>query len=194
VASTPAPSRPATYTVDTRSGSGSSAWLAIALAAGDAPARTAASFIAAALDGPDGLLAHALGGGLAHAWSARVVGGGRASALVVRIESAPGALDAAVAQARALFDRVRQGSLAETDRARAASLLADRELAASLDPSHRVSSLWRDAPRAAASDASLDPGAPTLDALRSFASTALHDDALVIIAVRPPRPTPKPPS
>jgi hypothetical protein len=194
MASTPAPARPATYTVDTRSGGGSSAWLAIALPAGDAAARSEASFVAAALDGADGLLAHALGGGLAHAWSARVVGGPGASALVVRIESAPGALDAAVAQARALFDRVRQGSLVEADRARAAALLADRDLAASLDPSRRASALWRDPPR----DASHDPAhdsPPTLDALRSFASTTLRDDALVIVAVRPPRPAPtKPPS
>ena len=183
IASVPAPAKPATYTVDSRGSGASSAWLAIALPAGDAQARTAGEWLAASLDGRDGLLAHALGGGLARTWSARVVGSARASALVVRVESPPGALDAAVAQARALLDRVRQGSLAETDRARAAALLADRELAASLDPSHRVAALWQE-PH--------ETTAPTIDALRTFASTALRDDALVIVAVRPPRP--KPPS
>ena len=142
---------------------------------------TSAYLAAASLDGADGLLAHALGGGLARSWSARVVGGaarlgaGRAGRLRPN-----GTLDAAVAQARALFDRLRQGSLADADRARAVSLLADRDLAASLDP--------RAPPRLASGRAPTpEPAQPTLEALRAFASTWLHDDALVIVAVRPPR-------
>ena len=158
--------------------------------------RLDAEWLAAALDGADGLLERALGGGLARGWSARVVGGARAAALVIRIDSPAGALDAAVAQARGLLDRLRQGSLAAADVAHATTLLADRDLAASLDPSRRLLALWRSAPQGA--DTPPAPP-PTLDALRAFAATTLHDDALIIVAVRPPRspsdhppPSPKP--
>jgi hypothetical protein len=158
---------------------------------GDATARATAEWVAAALDGDAGLLAKALGAaGLARSWGARVVGGPLAAALVVRVESPSGALDAAVAQTRALLDRVRQGALVEADRARAAALLADRDLAASLDPARRVAALWS-APRSGhgpAPQATAAPQAPTLDAIRAFAASTLRDDALVIVAVRPPRP------
>jgi hypothetical protein len=182
--SSPAAPRSATYAVDAPAGSSSEAWLALALPPGDATAQSNAEWIAATLDGPDGLLAHALGSGLARAWSARVVGGPHASALVVRVDSAAASLDAAVAQVRALFDRLRQGSLGAADQTHAATLLGERDLAGSLDPSRRVLNLWRGAIAAAP---------PTLDALRSFASTTLRDDALIIVAVRPPH-APSPPS
>ena len=178
VPSTPAPPRSATYAVDAPPGGSSQAWLALALPPNDANAAASAEWIAAALDGTDGLLAHALGGGLARSWSARVVGAARASALVVRVDSAAGALDAAVAQVRSLFDRVRQGSLSPSDFAHASALLADRELASSLDPSRRVLALWKGA---------TPPQPPTADALRAFASSTLRDEALIIVAVRPPR-------
>jgi len=190
VPSAPSPPRSATYAVDAPPGGSSQAWLALALPPDDAAAAAAAEWIAAALDGADGLLAHALGGGLARAWSARVVGAGHASALVVRVDSAAGALDAAVAQVRGLFDRLRQGSLTAADLAHATALLADRDLAASLDPSRRALALWR---------GTTPSPAPSADALRAFASSTLRDEALIIVAVRPPRtpadrttPPPKP--
>jgi hypothetical protein len=182
----PAP-RSATYAVDAPPGGSTEAWLALALPAGDASARSTAEWLAATLDGADGLLAHALGGGLARAWSARVVGGAHASALVVRVDSPAGALDAAVAQVRGLLDRVRQGSLTPADVAHAAALLADRELAGSLDPSRRLLALWQSDPAGASTPSIAAPPPPTLDALRAFASTTLRDDALIIVAVRPPR-------
>jgi hypothetical protein len=180
VPSVPAPPRPATYAVDAPPGGSSQAWLALALPPDDRSAALAAEWIAAALDGTDGLLARALGGGLARSWGAQVVGSAHASALVVRVDSAAGALDAAVAQVRGLLDRVRQGSLASADVAHAEALLSERDLAASLDPARRVLALWR-------AGTPPDAPAPTLDALRAFASTTLRDDALIIVAVRPPR-------
>jgi hypothetical protein len=185
VPSAAAAPRAATYAVDAPAGGSSQAWIALSLpaTASDASARTNAEWIAATLDGADGLLEHALGGGLARSWSARVVGGARA-ALVIRVDSAAGAIDAAVAQVRGLLDRLRQGSLAATDVTHATALLAERDLAASLDPGHRVLALWRDARSAPGADVA----PPTLDALRAFASTTLRDDALIIVAVRPPRP------
>lgn len=168
--------RPGTYPVETAGGT-TEALLALPLPAGDAAATAAAGVLAFALDGPQGLLASALGAaGLARAWSARVVGGRAAAALVVRVSTAAGALDAAVAQTRALLDRLRQGALTDADVARAVATRAAAELAASLEPRARLTALFRgDAPSPV----------PGLEAVRAFAAGALKDDALVIVATRP---------
>ena len=190
VPSVPGLPRPATYSVDARPGASSQAWLALPLPSSDAGAKVAATWLAASLDGPDGLLDRALGGGLARSWSARVTGGPRASALVIRVDSAPGSIDAAVAQVRGLLDRLHQGSLVDTDRAHAAAVLGAHDLATTLDPSHRLRALWTNAPDATA--AAQPAAGPALDALRAFATSVLRDDALIIVAVRPPRTVPPP--
>ncbi len=178
-ATVPAATRPGTYPVETIGGS-TEALLAIPLPAGDAAASAAAGVVAMALDGPQGLLASALGEpGLARSWSARVVGGRLASALVVRVATAGGALDAAVAQTRALLDRLRQGALTDSDFARAGASRAAADLASSLDPRARVVALFRGEPA---------PPAVTLESVRAFAAAALRDDALVIVAARPRAP------
>jgi hypothetical protein len=177
--SAPAAPRPGTYAVDLPAGAPSEAWLALPLPPNDEAARSMATWLAFALDGADGLLAHALGGGLARSWSARVVGSPRAPALVVRVASAGGALDTAVAQTRALLDRLRQGGLTDADRARAARASDEEQLTASLDPRARLATLWRGDP------APSPP--PPLEALRAFAAASLRDEALVIVAARPPR-------
>ncbi len=176
---TTGPVRPGTYAVETVGASSSEAWLALALPPDDAAARLNATLLAAALDGPDGLLAHVLGAGFARGWGARVTGSAHAPALVVRIDSVQGALDAAVAETRALFERLRQGGLAETDRARAIARSSSTELASSLDPKNRLVALWR-------GDAS-GSSAPSLDALRAFCTATLQDEALVLLAARPGR-------
>jgi hypothetical protein len=107
-----------------------------------------------------------------------VVSGLRAASLEVTITTAAGAVDAAVAQTRALFDRLRQGALSEADVARATALRDESELAASLDPRTRLVALWR-------GDAARPSERPSLDALRAFSAQTLHDDALVIVALRP---------
>ena len=172
--------RPGTYVVDVEAGAPSEATIAIALTASDDASRRSAHWIAAALDGPDGLLARALGeSALARAWSAHVTAAPRATALVVRITSSNGQLDAAVAQTRALLDRLRQNGLADAERTRAAESRSRTELAAALDPRARLLSLWR-GDRAAGA-------APTAEAIRTFAAATLRDDALVIVAARPAR-------
>jgi hypothetical protein len=169
--------RPGTYAIDVEPGSPSEATLAIAIAATD-DARRGAQWIAAALDGPDGLLARALGeSGLARSWSASAIGAPRAPALVVRVVSSNAQLDAAVAQTRVLLDRLRQNGLSEADRTRANEIRARTELATSLDPRARLLALWR-GDRAST--------APTADAIKAFAST-LRDADLVIVAARPAR-------
>lgn len=184
-----APPHPGTYVADRPAGATPEAWLAFALSPHDAAGLRHAHWMAAALDGADGLLARALGSipgdahdDLASAWGASIAGEPRAPALVVRLAAAGGSLDTAVAQTRALFDRLRQGALRDEDVARASALLARRRLGASLDPRARVLDLWR-------SPAASGPAvpAPTLDSLRAFAAATLHDHALVIVAARPPR-------
>jgi hypothetical protein len=190
-----APARAGTYAVELPPKAASEAILAVPLAGADEAARFAAAGVAAALDGPGGLLARAVGGTLqgdlpsvplARAWSAAVVGGPRSPALVLRLVASDSWLDAAVAQTRALLDRLRQGGLREEDRARAAATLGRTAVAALLDPRARAIGVWRDADHTPAGAGGVPP-APSLDALRVFASAALHDDALIIIALRPAR-------
>jgi hypothetical protein len=174
--------RPETHAVALAPGASSQALLAFPLPTGEAAQGTAA-WLVGALDGPDGLVARALGAGgstpLARSSNAELVGEPRSAAMVIRVEAAEGSLDAAVAQIRALLDRVRQGALREEDRARAGEALSRAALAASLDPRSRVVALWR--------GAAATPPAPTLDALRAFAASSLREDGLVIVAARPPR-------
>jgi hypothetical protein len=177
--------RPGTYAVDLPAGARSEALLALPLPPADAAARNDAVWLAAVLDGPDGLLSRALGasgdGGhaLASTWSVAVVGAPRAPALALRVASDDPTLDAAVAQTRALLDRLRSGALRDDDLTRATRAVARNELSASLDPRARTIALWRGEPASQA---------PSLESLRAFAAGALRDDALVIVAARPPRP------
>ncbi|HEY8090793.1 MAG TPA: hypothetical protein VIF09_23185, partial [Polyangiaceae bacterium] len=128
---TPPAVRPGTYSLASHAGASSEALLALSLPPADDTSRARAAWLAAALDGPDGLLARVLGGradapadsSLATAWSAGVVGAPRAPALTIRLTASDPMLDAAVAQTRALLDRLRQGALHDDDHARAAAVL-----------------------------------------------------------------------
>jgi hypothetical protein len=173
---TPPPPRPGTYASPSEA---SSVWLALPLPRGQGVTlHDAARATAAALDGPSGLLSRALSSGLASAWAAKVVGSREAPALVVHVTSAGQALDAAVAQVRALFDRLRQGALSEADRTYAASRLAEQDLRAELTREGRLQRLWRGDPKT--------PAVPSLEAWRAFLADAIRDDAWIIVASRPP--------
>jgi hypothetical protein len=107
-----------------------------------------------------------------------VLGPAQAPALVIRVAAADGSLDACVAQIRALLDRIRQGALRDTDRARAEALLTRARLGSGLDPRERIVDLWR---------GQAPSPAPSLEDLRLFASASVRDEDLVIVAARPPR-------
>jgi hypothetical protein len=178
--------RPGTYAVELAPGSASEALLVLPVPR-EPSSHAAAEWLAATLDGADGLLAHALGAGtdaraLATAWSAGVAGGELAPALVLRVVADDAQLDPAVAQVRGLLDRLRQGALRDEDLARATRVLEGARRAASMDPRARTIALWR---------GSTSAPPPTLDALRGFATATLHDDGLVVVAARPPR-SPRP--
>ncbi len=204
---TPGAVRSGTYAVELPTKTMSEALLAIPLPLGDDSAFLAARWTAAAIDGPNGLIARALGGSgrgdpagstPVRAWSS-VLGSPRAPAIVIRLVAPDPALDSSVAQARATLERLRQGALTEADRTRAAASLAKAAVSASLDPRARAIDVWRGQaiPRgdnAAPGQEAAGPPAPTLDALRAFAAAELRDDALIVVAARPARADADPPS
>ena len=120
---TPGAVRSGTYAVELPTKTMSEALLAIPLPLGDDSAFLAARWTAAAIDGPNGLIARALGGSgrgnpagstPVRAWSS-VLGSPRAPAIVIRLVAPDPALDSSVAQARATLERLRQGALTEAD-------------------------------------------------------------------------------
>lgn len=180
------PPKPGTYAAETTPGEPTEALLAFPFPAGDDGARKGAEVVAAALDGEGGLLAPSLAG-LATSASARVLGGPRTPALVVRVVATESSLDAAVSQARALLDRLRQGTREGAfDAARARRVTAAVE--ASLDPRARVVALFRGESVVDAKSAAAAVGTP--DDARAFARRYLNEASMVVVAARPPRSRP----
>lgn len=181
------PPRPGTYAISQRPGSVPEAYLAFPLPAGDDAARGAAFVVASALDGDGALLDKALTGKavLARQASATVLGWPRAPALVVRIVAPQTSLDDAVMQARALVDRIHKAGLSGADYDLATAKRARTALTTSLDPRARVVATWRGEPIDAASRQS-----PSAADVRTFAQKYLSEDAMVVVAARPPRPPP----
>lgn len=176
--------RAGTYAVELPPGARAQALLLVPLPPQDREAWLDATGLAGTLDGPTGLLARALTGNADHAlatsWDVSVLGSPATPALALRIGAEDASLDAAVAQTRALLDRLRQGALRDEDRARAAASQGRDALRDGMDPRARILALWR---------AEAPAVTPTLDALRTFAASTLRDDALVIAAARAPRAT-----
>ena len=181
----PAPTRPGTYAVEPRFGTPPEAYLAFPFARADEGERAAAMLVAAALTGDGGLLEKALSApGPARSSSARVIGWPEAPALVVRIESTQADLDAAVMQARVLFDRLKRSGLAVAEHARALANLTREAVAAALDPRMRVVATWRGEPIATAT-IPLPRGRANSDDVRACASKRLGEESLVVVASRP---------
>jgi hypothetical protein len=175
----PAAARVGTFAVEA-AGRPAEAELALRLPHDDAQSRMLASWWASILEGDDGMLAGALGSaGLARSWDARLVGPERDSAFVVRVASSDAALDNAIAQTRALFDRIRSGALTTDQLTRAAQRRSQDELSSALDPRARLVATWR--------SANSRSSPPSIDALKNFAASFFHDDRWVIVAARPPR-------
>ncbi|HMJ56456.1 MAG TPA: hypothetical protein VK540_30525 [Polyangiaceae bacterium] len=144
----------------------------------------------AGLSGPDGWLGRATAAvSLAATAQARLVGGARAAALVIDIRAPEATLDAAVAQVRALLQRLRQGAIAPTDLERSQALRERWDLEASLDPRRRLLSLWREPRLGAASSPAVAPAAvaPSLEGWRAWAANTLSDEKLVVVIARPKR-------
>jgi hypothetical protein len=137
---------------------------------------SAASWIAGALDGPRGLLEKALGDGLARSSGARMLGPSGARAIVIHIEAPSSALDTAVAQTRALLDRLRQGAWSADDVARAKQQEELARAARLADPQQRLIALFR---------GDVATPAASLAEVRATAAAVLRDELLIIVAARP---------
>ncbi|MDB4942896.1 MAG: exonuclease SbcC, partial [Labilithrix sp.] len=180
--------RAGTYGIELQAGGiVAEAYLAFPLAPNDVAERSAASLIAAALDGAGGVLEKALGGGapLATSWSARVLGVPRAPALVIRLVATQASLDGAVMQTRAVLDRLWRGGLGAADLERGVAVSAREAVTTALDPRARVVATWRGEP-VPTSAQSASRGKTSLDELRAFAAKRLGEESLVIVAARPP--------
>lgn len=160
-----ASAKPGTYAAP---GPASEAYLALPIDA----ACTSGDALAALLS--SGTLASALSG-LARSSDAKVLGAPSFRHLVVHVAAPDGSLDAAVAQTRALLDRLRRGAFDERDVARARGGLAKRDEERRRDPRLRALAAWR---------AETPAPAPTLEGLRACAEKTLRDEALVIAVSR----------
>lgn len=114
------------------------------------------------------------GAGLAASARARFQGGGHAAALIVDVRAVDRKRDA-VAQVRALFDRLARGAASEADLAAAEKEHRRLHALAALDPRRRIVDLWR----SAEPESRLD-----LKTLRAF-HTSLRADSHVVVYVNP---------
>jgi hypothetical protein len=134
----------------------------------------------AGLSGPEGWLTRATGAAsLAATAQARLVGGHRVAALVVDVRAPEATLDAAVAQVRALLQRLRQGAITSADFERSQALRDRWELEASLDPRRRLITLWRE-PKPP------PPASPlSIEGWRAWVANTLSDEKLVVVVAKP---------
>lgn len=124
----------------------------------------------------DSSLAHALAGTVRSS-DARVIDAPSGRWLTVHLDAPNSALDAAVAQTRALLARLHDGAISDGD-LKSARATADAEVAKSLvDQRVRATTAWRGEPN--------NKPSPTLEAVRACARSTLRDEALVIVASRP---------
>jgi hypothetical protein len=106
---------------------------------------------------------------------ARVLGGSRASALLLEIHAANDTVRGAVAQVRGLLDRLARGAVTPSDFEIAKKHFEREGSLALLDPRRRMVDLWRgESPRAPAD----------LAALRRFLG-ALRQEAHVVVYLKP---------
>jgi len=155
------------------------ALVGIGVAPQGSPESAWAELTLAALGGADGWLTRALAApSLAASAQVRLVGGARAAALVVDLRAPESSLDSAVAQVRAIFDRLRQGAMGTSDLERSSATRDRWDLEASLDPRRRLVDLWRDA-------RPLKTAQLSLDGWRTWAAAALRDEKLVVVLAKP---------
>jgi hypothetical protein len=138
-----APPRVGELTLQTSAGpDAEGAYIAIALPGLSGPVRRQAEATLFLLNRRGGLLDQALSSLAARA-EARLVGGPSLSGLLVRVSADRGAESAAVAQVRALLERLSRGAASQEDAILAERELSRAELETSLDPRRRIIDLFR---------------------------------------------------
>jgi hypothetical protein len=144
-----------------------------------APGHDLAELTALALDGSGGLLESALAPTrLAARASARLLGGSRASALVIDVRAPADSLSDAVAQVKSLLAQLSQTGPTDAALARALSASAARAAQARAEPRRRLVEVWTGRP-------SLPVARPSLAAWRGFLASSLREGALIVVEARP---------
>lgn len=148
------------------------AYVAVPLPAGPPPEALWTEHL---LNRPSGWLDRALRApGLAGAARARVRGGPHAAALIIEIGSFDDQIAPAVAQVRALLDRLSRGAARADDLEIAQRELGRARQAEELDPRRRIVDLWRGRTQ----------GTPDLQSLRRFQRALAPSEHVVVIVKR----------
>lgn len=138
--------------------------------------RERAAWLVSGFEGKEGFLAQSLRSLGKVTATARLQGGKLASALVIELRAPDEDLDDAVAQLRALMQRLSSGAITTEDLARALRHRNESSLQASLDPRRRIVDLFLDRQF---------PAPPKLEDLQAFAKEALRDDKAILVLARP---------
>lgn len=170
--------KPGEYWVDAPpEAAGSRALVAVSLPPNPAGVPLEAAFTVHLLNRQGGWLERSVRiPGLAPYAAASVLGGPSASALAVELALPGHSAKEAVAQVRALFDRLSQGAATADDLALATAALLGQRAQAMLDPRYRAVHLWL---------GRADAPPPDLAALRRFHEKALAAERHIVVMTRP---------
>lgn len=156
---------------------GARAYVALPVEA-STPAGRAALRATLLLLGPEGgLLGRALGG-VAARGEAFWLGPEPRPLLAVELRGGDEALEPAVAQVRALFERLRRGAIGPDDLARVRGPLEAARFEARATPRRRLIDRWRGADD--------EPSAPTLEGWRQWLGASFFDQRAAVVVVKAP--------
>ncbi|HEU4412465.1 MAG TPA: hypothetical protein VFS43_44900 [Polyangiaceae bacterium] len=156
---------------------GARAYVALPVEASTGPARAALRATLVLLGPEGGLLGRALGGVGARG-EAFLVGAERGPLLVIELRGSEDALEGAVAQVRALLERLRRGALAAADLERVRGPLGAAWLEARSSPRRRLVDLWR--------GGGDERPEPTLEGWRQWLGSGFFDDRAAVVVVKAP--------
>ena len=139
-----------------------------------------ALFSALALSGAGGILDVTFPAGSGVLSSARVVGTGYAAALVIDIRAPDDLMVGALADVRAIFQRLANTGLSQAEIARASRIALERDEEARLLPRRRLISLWTGRPSPLRET-------PTAQSLSTFLATTFQPTQLYVIEGLPER-------
>lgn len=139
--------------------------------------REQGAWLAAGLEGAEGWLAQSLRSLPNAQATARILGGGLASALLIEVRAKDELIEDAIAQVRGLLLRISSGAIAAEDLDRARRHRSQAHLESSLDPRRRIVDLFLGRGPL--------PPQPRLEEIQTFAKEALRDDKAILVLARP---------
>jgi hypothetical protein len=168
--------RPGRYELQTTgTQAGPAAYVGVPLTTSKADYRREAEWTTLLLNRESGWLDQALmEPGLVSSAYARLIGGRRSAALVIEVRSLDEGMDKALAQVRALLDRLARGAATQKDADLARNYFARLDRLVGLDPRHRVVHLWH---------GRRNQGSADLASLRRFHQRTLRAESHVMVVV-----------